>query len=286
MTVSGRSYAAYLRVYEPVGAFPPADQERWEAYAAARGAPDRATGTALEHAAGLTALLTGNVLPAGPDGGFLQHVDGRLYVCPWGIRMRGEAALASFLADLPIEIVDCFLPRPAVEAVQFRARQRRTTGQPPPAPHILMATWQVPLRWFVLFRPDERSLVLDSRAGSVGGSRALRSLTYTTAMSRARQRLARSLSALRRSMPGSAATEGVQELGRWLENFHPHSLVELDYGGLVQLCDDASLKADTSAGDLATAVQCLQDGDQPAAAAVYQRVVERWQKVAIWESAN
>ena len=33
--------------------------------------------------------------------------------------------------------------------------------------------------------------------------------------------------------PGRAETE-LAEVGRWLEDFHPCSLVELDYGGLVR----------------------------------------------------
>ena len=42
-------------------------------------------------------------------------------------------------------------------------------------------------------------------------------------------------------------------MARWLEEFHPHSLVELDYGGLVHLMDDETLQADESVAELAAA---------------------------------
>ena len=49
--------------------------------------------------------------------------------------------------------------------------------------------------------------------------------------------------------------------GRWLEHFHPHSAVELDYGGLVQLLDDEELEADTSAADVNAIVDALERED-------------------------
>ncbi len=40
--------------------------------------------------------------------------------------------------------------------------------------------------------------------------------------------------------PPQAAGD-LAEVGRWLEDFHPCSLVELDYGGLVHLVSDDAL---------------------------------------------
>ena len=39
---------------------------------------------------------------------------------------------------------------------------------------------------------------------------------------------------------------GLVRVGRWLEEIHPHSLVELDYGGLVHLASDDALCGDQS----------------------------------------
>ena len=43
------------------------------------------------------------------------------------------------------------------------------------------------------------------------------------------------LSVLRKSLGDAPITEAVEEGTRWLEEFHPRSVVELDYGGLVDL---------------------------------------------------
>ena len=41
---------------------------------------------------------------------------------------------------------------------------------------------------------------------------------------------------------------GVEQVGRWLEEFHPRSLVELDYGGLVHLLGAEALAAEGPVG--------------------------------------
>jgi hypothetical protein len=80
--------------------------------------------------------------------------------------------------------------------------------------------------------------------------------------------------------------EGVIDLGRWLEEFHPHSWVELDYGGLVHLINDASLAEDNSASDVSEALGALAADDAQAAAAAYSRLMERWRIVQALEHAS
>jgi hypothetical protein len=83
-----------------------------------------------------------------------------------------------------------------------------------------------------------------------------------------------------------SVTAGVEEVGRWLEAFHPRSLVELDYGGLAHLLDDAELTQDESARDIAGALRALEDGDPARAAAAYARVTARSKALQAVESAN
>src|SRR5581483_366999 len=134
---------------------------------------------------------------------------------------------------------------------------------------ILSSGWQVPLPWFVLFEPDERQLSLGSQPRGRQGEAPLpkaqlpeaqssgartgtaRALTFLTTMARARQRNARALHVVRRSFDDGAAVGALEDLGRWLEEFHPHSMVELDYGGLVHVLDDAALEDDDSVAALA-----------------------------------
>lgn len=67
----------------------------------------------------------------------------------------------------------------------------------------------------------------------MGGDGAAPVLRYRTPMVQARRRLARALKTLRDSVDEGPLTEGLVDVGRWLEEFHPRALVELDYAGLV-----------------------------------------------------
>jgi hypothetical protein len=136
----------------------------------------------------------------------------------------------------------------------------------------------VPVRWFALFADEERTLVLQSRG---------RSLTYRTEMSRARRRAARALSVLRRALGEEVGVvAAVESLARWLEEFHPRSLVELDYGGIVGLLDDDALRADHSAADVAAALAALAAGDGAEAGRSYERVMTRWRDTESAERVN
>jgi hypothetical protein len=91
---------------------------------------------------------------------------------------------------------------------------------------------------------------------------------------------------LRRSVEDGAVTAGVEDLGRWLEDFHPRSLVELDYGGLVHLLDDAELTQDESARDVALALAALGEGDAERAGAAYTRALTRMKALQAVEAAS
>jgi signal recognition particle GTPase len=105
-------------------------------------------------------------------------------------------------------------------------------------------------------------------------------------MSRARRRIARALALLRTAVDDPAVVAGVEDVGRWLEEFHPRSLVELDYGDLVHLLDDAELAQDESARDMAAALRWLAAGDGEEAAAVYSRMAARMKALQAVEAAN
>lgn len=81
-------------------------------------------------------------------------------------------------------------------------------------------------------------------------------------------------------------TAEVEEVARWLEEFHPHSLVELDYGGIVHLMEDEQLQADQSVAEIAAALTGLESGEEELAFAMYQRVILRWRSIQLLESAN
>ena len=88
-----------------------------------------------------------------------------------------------------------------------------------PRVHEQISTWGVPLRWFVFVDLAEKQLSISP------GRRVLR---YRTEISKARRRAHRAHSVLRKALGDAPITEAVEESTRWLEEFHPRSLVELD----------------------------------------------------------
>jgi hypothetical protein len=290
-------YAAHLRVYEPLGAFPDEEQERYRSQLESGRLLDRRRAFEAEHHAAVRALVSmPPSLPAGRDvDAIVTTEDGVPYICPLDLRQRCWEALAEFRELLPEPLGDAFVP-PSVMAQAEAEAAGWQLDNPDSRPHVLTGRWQVPLRWLVLFDPGERRLVLGPQVqtyAAVGGASSRdqaadlsRCLLYVTAMSRARRRLARALAVVRRTLEDGRIVDGIEDLGRWLEAFHPHSLVELDYGGLVHLMDDDTLRDDASVADIAESVAALGRADASGAEAGYERVISRWRPIASVESAN
>jgi hypothetical protein len=283
-------YSAHLRVYEPISALPDSERARWQEYVAQGDLPSRPVQMAREHEVAMSAVLAMPPrlnLSDGIDHAYVRHVDGLTYVCPWRLQLRAWDALDSFRSQLPDELRDAFFP-PALSAAADDARDEWVATHPEVKAGILTSTWQVPVAWFAVFEAAERRLVLgDRRAGGGGqGGGYDRALVYLTAMSRARRRVAQALRIVQKVFDEGPATAAIEDIGRWIEDFHPHSLVELDYGGLVHLFDDESLSADTSVADVSESLERLAVGDLRAAGECYERVVGRWRTIAALEHAN
>lgn len=264
-------YAAYLRVYEPLAAYTGAERERWQAYVADSAHPDRRAVVAREQAAALARAVRTPPVPAPAlesEDAYVLMAGGTVQICPVQERLRCWLAFEDLQDVLPEPVIDVVVPPAAAKEVEERLAEWR--GDQPGASHILTATWHVPPRWFVPFAPGERSLTLG--AGT-------RSLVYRTRMVEARRRVARTARALRKAGVEAAVTEPIEDLGRWLEEFHPRGYVELDYAGLVECISDEDLRADDSARDVAAAVAALATGDAAAASAAYRRVIDRWERV-------
>lgn len=290
-------YAAYLRVYEPLAAFPEPDRTRWARYVDSPHRPRRATALEAEHGEAIRRLLGVPPIPVPEqesEDAYLRRVDEILYVCPWESRLRSWLAFGRFRGTTPVKLANRFVPAAIAEqtADDFD-RYKRQAGAHALRTHIRTSTWHVPTAWFVPFDSAERWLVLGRREEEQSAEPSAptttapaRNMLYVTSMAQARRRVARALSVIRRSM-GDVPTLGqVEEIGRWLEEFHPHSLVELDYGGLVHLMDDETLQADQSVAELAAALTGLDTGQEELAYAMYQRVILRWRPIQALESAN
>ena len=294
-------YAAYLRVYEPLSAFPRPDARRWARYAISADRPRRACALAAEHADALRRLISvPPVMAPERESGdaYVRWVDGAAYICPWQTRLRSWLGLSRLRAATP-QLWSAALTADATDAA-FGGFARCQDGATPLRIHIQARAWSVPPAWFVPFAPGERWLALGTASDPGDGGRATatptRTLGYATAIARARRRVGRALDAFRRAGAASAAmlaedtaprvvTE-VEQIGYWLEEFHPDALVELDYGGLVHLLDDGALRADQSAAEVSAAISALASGELEMATAMYWRVTGRWQVLAGLEHAS
>ena len=311
------AYAAYLRIYEPVSAFHEPDRSRWGAYAASSTRPRRRDSLAVEHAEALRRAITTPwvaVPERESEHAYVRRVDGTTYVCPWQTRLRCLLAYGQMRSGSGA-VLACegsAAEGPAAEGPageKLAGEGLAADGDPalaalarlgeagPARPHIVASSWTVPLTWFVPFAPAERWLSLGDgrgRAAAAATASATRALVYTTPMTRARRRVARGLSALRHLPAGSGdavlepsrAVGELAEVGRWLEDFHPYSLVELDYGGLVHLVSDDALRGDQSVAEIRAGIDGAARGECELAVAMYMRARDRWRAFAEFEQAN
>jgi hypothetical protein len=275
-------FASYLRVYEPLTAFDRDRQIFWRRYAREGRDVGLVEGPVRQRAAVLEALGAGwTRLPDLPDEAYVLQWGESLLVCPWNLRLRVAEAALNARDGVPSVLADAFVP--PVLAGQARAivddwrNGAKVLERGVPRVHEQIATWGVPLRWFVFVDLDERDYVeSDTR----------RALRYRTEISKARRRAHRAVSVLRKTLGDAPITEAVEEGTRWLEEFHPRSIVELDYGGLVNLLPEPDLAQDDSPGLVAAGLSALSRGDADAATEAYEKLVARWRAVQLLERCN
>ncbi|CAM5378628.1 MULTISPECIES: hypothetical protein [Streptomyces] len=261
-------YAAYLRVYEPLAAFPEPERSYWARYARRAETPT----VQDELRRSLADLLPTPPVPVPVHesrDAFVAVVDGVTCVCPWRTRLRGWQALEELSELLPAPVLDAALP-PVVRRQAAADYEEWLERNPDARPWIRTATWHVPVRWFALFGDDEREYT-KSEQGPV--------LRYRTPMVQARRRVARGLRTLRDSLEEGPLIDGLVDVGRWLEEFHPRALVELDYGGLVHAVPEGQLAEDRSAAEVADGLAALREGDSDRAGEAYEKLSDRWREV-------
>ena len=289
-------FACYLRVYEPLASLPRGTAARVRA-GLARGAVavadagardrevclraqlgvpvrllpgERSDGTVLDLPADV--LLADASAPVGPAS----------LVCPLDTRPRAAAALVGFVSGQTPVLRAAALSH---DEPTVRARAEAVVAElGEGATHIVSATWTVPLPWFALVEPADRVLVL-GRDDAVAGGRSRR-CSWRVPMVDALARADAAAVVLGESLGEDGPAEVLRDTARWLRHFDTGSLVELDYGGLVQLMDDETLAGDTSAEDVGDALEALGAGDAERAMACYRRLRDFWSDRAIRERAN
>jgi hypothetical protein len=275
-------FASYLRVYEPLTAFDRDRQVFWRRYAREGRALGPVDGPVRQRTAVLEALGAGwTRLPDLPDEAYVLEWGDSVLICPWNLRLRVAEAALNARDGVPSILADAFVPPilagQAKAVVEDWRSGAKVLEHGVPRVHEQVATWGVPLRWFVFIDLDEREISL---------TKDKRTLRYRTEISKARRRAHRGVSVLRKSLGDAPITEAVEEGTRWLEEFHPRSVVELDYGGLVNLLPDDDLAQDDSPGLVAAGLSALSRGDADAASETYEKLVERWRAIQLLERCN
>ena len=265
---------AYLRVYQPLDAFPADERAHWERYlVSGRGSKPVRPVYRQQHTVpeGRLGLLS----PVEGDHAEVLFEDGVTYVCPWRTKLRLLASLLSLRESTAPEMVDALVTEAeARRAARELARLRRRGSTA--VPFILQSPWHVPIRWFVLFDDEDR------RVAEEGGEYRLR---YRATVASTRKRVERAVGIIRRSELEPMA-ELVGDLARWLAAFDARSIVVLDYAGVSALFGWDELDNDHSARDIQEALSALGDGDVTRSGELYQAVAARWAEVRSHETLN
>lgn len=196
-------------------------------------------------------------------------------ICPLDLRPRSAAALVGFLANAaaPLAVEALPISRDAVRD-RITAVMGELAGQ---AAHVVSSTWTVPLPWFALVEPDARQLVLAPMDDPE------RQCYWRAPMADARRRVARAHQVVSERIGAHGPAQLLADTERWLDHFDTGSAIELDYGGLVQLLGDESLREDTTASDVHAIVDALEAGDAEEVAERYTRLRDFWGDLAARE---
>jgi hypothetical protein len=259
-------------VFQPLDGFGRDEQLHWERYLIQ--GPRRLR--PARYADRITAAGLGLIAPAEGEHAEIRVIDGRTYLAPDRMRMRVLAAALAFRDGAEMEMADRFVPRRMARQVRRQlAKQRRS--DPHAVAFVHQSPWHVPIRWFTLFKDDERTLAEDER-----GEHRLR---YVTTTRRAMRRAEDAIPVLRRSDLG-AIGEMLVDLHQWMASFDARSMLELDYGELCGFLTWDEMDDDRSAAEVQDALDALSRHEAAHAAQVYQDVLSRWAEIRSRELFN
>ncbi len=200
------------------------------------------------------------------DDAWMAEWRGRTFVCPRRPQLRIlEGVLALYRAfeswGRPLIIPEDVARQANRELEDLRRRDPEIRS------HILTSAWHVPVRWFVIFDSSERLL-------DTSGPRT--ELRYRTTLGEATARIDRAVEILNEAeMPDAIVTE-LAALGVWLADFPSDAMIELDYGGIVDLFAESDLVLDDSAAEVWLSIEALEAGDWDQAGEQYGALMSRW----------
>src|ERR687898_2230936 len=182
LTMKGHAFTAYLRIYQPLAAFPPRERAEWAAYVEAGQVLPASLLVGREERRGLARAL-GLTVGAEREHALVERVGDVVFLCPLRTELRTLQSLVAFRSSVPDEVADAFVSAGDVERAE-QTLERWESERPGSRRPIQQAAWHVPLPWFTLFEDGER------RVGAPASGQVAR-LTYRTTMPKARGRVSR-----------------------------------------------------------------------------------------------
>lgn len=268
-------------MYEPLAAFSDERAALWREYAEAGQAVSAREGPAIQRKLVYEAMNPEwDILPRVPEQAYVLDTEDGPLICPWELNERSAAAVRGIGDQVPRNLVDAFAPRrlTMMAGAMSAGPDARGDSDAGPCWHEHVAMWHVPTKWFACVESSERELVLEP------GKRGLR---YRVPMARARRRARRAYGILQTSLGRSnPVAVSVRQVSEWLSVFHPRSMVEVDYGGLVWVLSDADLRGDDSPQLVHDGLTALARGDVVAAGRGYEQLMRRWRVIRLRERSN
>jgi hypothetical protein len=276
---TGLPFSSALRIYEPLEAFPEAQQDVLRTVAA--GTSSRAAVENAELLASLGRITRpgGDPFPTGrtdlvrvvvapgtkgtPGGTAAAGQPGRPLYCPSQLVLRAGLAANALMEGIHGPLALLLIPEEQRDKHQERIDEVRAhdgLGRV----HTRASTWGIPFSWFCLFQESDPTDVVESEGHIV-------TVRIRATISEALQRVRYSVAHLALAAPDLDMLEDLTQLTEWLELFHPDSVVELDYGAVAD-----KVYPDDSPLDVRLGIECLAEGDMTGAAAAYRRLASRW----------
>lgn len=266
-------YVSSLRVFEPIEVFPEYQQQYWSKFK-----PSRDTFT-LEQQRALTNSILDYSLSTLDDEVHIIEIDSKRYCCPWSSLNRSFYALYDFKAAIPHQVFKYFVK----EGFETSVNSSRQIVENKIC-HVKTETWNIPPRWFGLFKSEEREFG-HSKSGA---------FTYIRTNVKSAIKRCDLMHKVVVGVFGIGPIEReIQELKEWLINFDQSSIIELDYGGLATFLEKilieeglAGLAFDSSIDDLQLSLFGLASADGKKVRLGYEKLISRWRKVASFEQAS
>jgi hypothetical protein len=287
----GLPFSSALRIYEPLEAFPEAQQQPLKAAGAGQASRAAVENAELLASLGRITRSDGDPFPTGrtdlvrvvpatakqasagaahgtaesgsAGAGAAGAGSDRLLYCPSQLVLRAGLAANALMEGIHGPLAQLLIPEEQRDKHQERIDEVRAQDGVSRV-HTRASTWGIPFSWFCLFQESDPTDVVESEGHIV-------TVRIRAGIGTALERVSYAVAHLAIAAPDLDMLEDLTQLAEWLELFHPDSVVELDYGAVAD-----KVYPDDSPLDVRLGIECLAEGDMTGAAAAYRRLASRW----------